>query len=429
MKKPLRLTAALLLLMGALTSVSHSQQTLNQVITISGGVYSNPNDYVTAWTLNPTNGQTDQFDQINTHAVQSAHIHENHLYVAAMDSLVLYNLDTHERLAAIALGGVNHMLVVDELLFVSIQFPQESDFVKIFNSNDLSFVQSVSAVSDEAATMLLHDGKVYVAVPGNWMSTTGSLAILDAATGQFIEEINLGEQAMGIHSLYVYQNKIVMVNRSAWGSSAGNVSLFNPTDKSFEHHSFNHNIGKGISLKGQLLYGLVDDGIGSINLQTMTLENPSIVPDPGSGNYVYFAAVAFDHLNDQFYATTTDFVTFGSGFVYDLGGELISQFEAGVSTEAIAFDYRNSTAVPSYATKKQLSIYPNPAQNTIQLSGLAPSSAFDYFICNPQGQIIAQGKLIGTTKTLDISSLAAGFYLLRLSEPSGLSYQQSFIKR
>lgn len=428
MKKNLRLSAALLLLMGTLTSVSHSQQTLNQVITISGGVYSNPNDHVTAWTLNPINGQTDQFDQINTHAVQSAHIDENHLYVAAMDSLVLYNLDTHERLAAIALGGVNHMLVFGELLFVSIQFPQESDFVKIFNSNDLSFVQSVSEVSDEAATMVLHDGKVYVAVPGNWMSTTGSLAILDAASGQFIEEINLGEQAMGIHSLFVYQNKIVMVNRSDWGSSTGTISLYDPADKSYEHHAFNHSIGKGIGLKGHLLYGLIDDGIGSINLQTMAIENPAIVADPGSGNYIYFAAVAFDSLNNQFYASTTDFVTFGSGFVYDLGGELVSQFDAGISTEAIAFDYRNSTAVPAYATKKQLSIYPNPAQNTIQLSGLPLSSAFDYFICNPQGQIIVQGRLTETTKSLDISSLTAGFYLLRLSDPSGLFYQQSFIK-
>ncbi len=429
MKKTLRLSAALLLLMGALTSVSHSQQTLNQVIAISGGVYSNPNDYVTAWTLNPANGQMQQFDQIETQAVQSAYVHENFLYVAAMDSLVMYDLDTHARLAVIALDGVNHMLVADDLLFVSIQFPQEADFVKIFNSNDLSFLQSVSAVSDEAATMLLHDGKVYVAVPGNWMSTTGSLAILDAATGQFIEEINLGEQAMGIHSLYVYQNKIVMVNRSAWGSTTGTISLFDPTDKSFEHHQLNHNIGKGIGLKGHLLYGLIDDGIGSINLQTMTIENPSIVPDPGSGNYIYFAAVAFDSLNNQFYATTTDYVSFGSGFVYDLAGELVSQFEAGVSTEALAFDYRNSTAVPAYAAKKQLSIYPNPVQNTIQLSGLAPSSAFDYFISNAQGQIIAQGKLTETTKSLDISKLSAGFYLLRLSDPSGLFYQQSFIKQ
>jgi hypothetical protein len=429
MKKTLRLSAAVLLLMGALTSVSHSQQTLNQVIAISGGVYSNPNDYVTAWTLNPANGQMQQFDQIETQSVQSAYVHENYLYVAAMDSLVMYDLDTHARLAAIALDGVNHMLVVDELLFVSIQFPQESDFVRIFNSNDLSFLQSVSAVSDEAATMLLHDDKVYVAVPGNWMSTTGSLAILDAATGQFIEEINLGEQALGIHSLYVYQNNIVMVNRSAWGSSTGTISLYDPADKSYEHHAFKHSIGKGIGLKGNLLYVVMDDGIGSVNLQTMAIENPAIVADPGSGNYIYFAAVAFDSLNNQFYATTTDYISFGSGFVYDLAGELVSQFEAGISTEALAFDYRNSTAVAAYDAVKQLTVYPNPAQNTLQFSMPATSTALDYFISNAQGQIIAQGKLTETAKVLDISSLAAGFYLLRLSEPSGLFCQQSFIKQ
>ncbi len=428
MKKTLRFTAALLLLMGALPWVGQAQQTLNQVITISGGAYSNPNDYVTAWTLNPTDGTSNQFDQIKTQAVQSAYIHENHLYVAATDSLVMYDLDSHERVAAIALDGVNFLLAHGELLFASIQFPQESDFVKVFNRNDLSFIHNVPEVSDEAATMLYHADKIYVAVPGNWMSTTGSVAILEAATGQFIEEINLSEQAMGIHSLYVYQNKIVMVNRSAWGSTTGVISLFDPTDKTIEHHLFNHHIGKGISLKGDLLYCLIDDGIGSINLQSMTIENPAIVPDPGSGNYIYFAGVAFDQLNDQFYASTTDYVTFGSGFVYELSGELSSQFDAGISTEAIAFDYRTNTAVPTNHSEKHLSLYPNPAQNSLHFGGLTSPSSVEYFIYNQQGQIMAKGSLKETTKTLDISGLTPGFYLVRLISASGIYEQQSFIK-
>lgn len=424
MKKHVRFTALLLL---GLTMQITAQQ-LNQVIVVSGGIYSNPDDFVTTWSLAPEEANLFQFDEVRTHSTQSALVHDDHLYVAAMDSLVMYDLNTLERLAITAVEGVNFMAVYNNWLFVSRQFPAEAHFVQVFNRNTLDFSHNISQISDESAGMRIMGDKVYVAVPGSWMSTQGRLAILDAETAQFEEEIALGESAMGIHSLYPYNGFLLSVNKSAWDSNTGTLSLINTEDKTYSHFDFNHAIGYGIAVDGDLLYCLLDEGIGSINLSTMEVATHAIVPDPGSSAFVYFAAVAFDSLSNHFYATTTDYVTFGQGYKYNLEGELINTFDIGVSAEAIAFDYRDATTLFAHHAAADLKLFPNPASNLLHLSIARQTGLWHYTLSDLNGRSLKQGSLDTHHRSIDISAFRSGIYLIEVQDAHGQKYRQKFIK-
>lgn len=424
MKKKLLFTP--LLLLGMVLQLPGQQ--LNQVIVVSGGVYSNPNDFVTTWSLSPEGTDLHQFDEVQTHAVQSALVHDDHLYVAAMDSLVLYDLDTQQRLAIVAVEGVNFMAVYDEWLFVSRQFPVESNFVQVFDRSTLAFSHNIAQISDESAGMFVIDDKVYVAVPGGWMSTQGSLAILDGETAQFEEELALGEQAMGIHSLYLYNGLLLSVNRSAWDSDTGTLSLINTQDKTYSHFHFNHAIGKGIAVDGDMLYCLLDEGIGSINLSTMEVATHAIVPDPGSSDFIYFAAVAFDSLSNHFYATTTDYVTFGQGYIYSGQGELINTFNMGVSAEAIALDYRDETTIITQTARAELKIFPNPVNHTLHLNLPQQSEEWTYRLHNLKGKLILEGRLDVQRNSIDVRFLQSGIYIIEVQDSNDNLYHQKFIK-
>ncbi len=430
MKTKLLLIAALLLAPFALLKPLYAQVQLNQVIVVSGGVYSNPNDIVTVWTLNPQNGQASQIDQIGTQAVQDAYVHENHLYVSATDSLVLYDLDSHQRIAAIEVVGLNQLFVSGELLFVSRQFPVEENFVHAYNRHTLEFVHAATEISDEAAGLLQHGNYIYVAVPGSWMSTTGSLAVLNAQTGTFVEEIAFGEQAIGIYNLFVYNDFVVTVNRSPWGVDTGSLSFYNTLDKSVNHYIFKHSIGKGIGLDGNMLYCFIDEGIGSINLDLLQVDNPSIVPDPGSANFVYFAAAAFDQLSNRFYATSTDYFSFGNGYIYDIGGELVSTFDTGVSSEAIALDYRDITSLPQLQGQKSLSVSPNPATSFIRVNTAQISGIVGYAVFCSHGKLLMQSSgSFEAGSSIKIDHLSPGIYQLRLTDINGNHYFSRFLKQ
>lgn len=424
MKKMLLFSSMLLL--GVVLQLPGQQ--LNQVIVVSGGIYSNPNDFVTTWSLSPEGTDLHQFDEVQTHAVQSALVHDDYLYVAAMDSLVMYDLNTYERLAIRAVEGVNFMAVYDDWLFVSRQFPVEANFVQVFNRSTLGFSHSIAQVSGESAGMYVLNDKVYVAVPGGWMSTQGSLAILDAETAQFEEELPLGASAMGIHTLYPYNGLLLSVNRSAWDSDTGTLSLINTQDKTYSHFHFNHAIGNGIAVDGHLLYCLLDEGIGSINLSTMEVATHVIVPDPGSSDYVYFAAVAFDSLSNHFYATTTDYVTYGQGYIYSVEGELINTFTMGVSAEAIALDYRDATAIFAQNTAAELKLFPNPAHKLLQIRLPQQSEKWAYRLHDLSGSLLLEGSLGFQHGSIDVSTLQSGIYIIEVQDSNAKRYHQKFVK-
>jgi hypothetical protein len=74
-------------------------------------------------------------------------------------------------------------------------------------------------------------------------------------------------------------------------------------------------------------------------------------------------------------------------------------------------------------TIQKLSIFPNPANDYIQINGAGLESE-EYVIYNQLGDVISEG-LISTDETIDISHLTNGLYFIRLSN----NQMMKFIKK
>lgn len=399
-----------------------SQQ--NKLFIASGGAFSNPNDHVNITVLDRNSHALSGVGEVFTQAVQSVAVNQTHLYVAATDSLSVFSTVDYSKLTTIAISGPREMLLCDDKLFVSVQYPETSGFLKIYNASNLALISVVDEISDEAAAMLHFGNKIYVAVPGSWMSTVGKLAILNT-DGTFIEEIELGEAGVGIFDLYAYQDKVVSINRSPWGSNAGYLSVFDTISKSVQHFDFPYVIGKGIGVFDGLLYLLLDHGIGAIDMETMQVVQTQIVPDPGSASYISFGTVKLDPVLSRFYATTTDYFSFGQGYVYSIDGTLIDTFDAGISPEALALWDDGITANETYSLNTNLLIYPNPAKDMVFIQSELNYNQIKVF--SAQGNIV-ESKLSDSFTNIYVGNWLPGIYIIQLHLSDGNVVHGKFMK-
>ncbi len=74
-----------------------------------------------------------------------------------------------------------------------------------------------------------------------------------------------------------------------------------------------------------------------------------------------------------------------------------------------------------------ISLYPNPAVNSIVLSGLKNSSS--YRIINAMGQIVMQQKINGNSFSVDVAELKRGLYFIEIVSTDNTSVKRSFIKQ
>lgn len=77
--------------------------------------------------------------------------------------------------------------------------------------------------------------------------------------------------------------------------------------------------------------------------------------------------------------------------------------------------------------KTEISLYPNPAANSITLSGLVNASV--YKIINAAGQLVVQQKTTANSVNIDVSNLKGGFYFIEILSNDNTSVKQSFIKQ
>ena len=419
-----------LILVGMLTAFSFSavnaQHTVvNQVIVGSGGAYSNPDDFVSVASYIPNSGITTTFGGIKTQSIQDVVINGIFAYVAAQDSIAKFNIDTYERVAITFAPGVNRLYANDDIVIASFQFPATENFVKVFSATDLSLINNVSSISDEAAGIIVVNNTAYVAVPGSYMSTIGKIGIIDLTDYSVTAEINFNEEGVGIYDLFYYNNLIMSVNKTPWGAENGYVSTMNETGTQTNSYIINEVLGKMVAEINGLLFTIMNGGIGVIDLADFTVDDAAYIPAPA----LTIADATIDTISGSFYITTTDYATTGVGTIYNALGIETGNFDAGISAEAIAIDYRDNTGILNTLVKKEINIFPNPATNVITINTIDISDA-NYSIIDICGRTLLNGTIDNTTNNtkININQLENGLYFVVLSNESE-SATSSFIKK
>lgn len=105
---------------------------------------------------------------------------------------------------------------------------------------------------------------------------------------------------------------------------------------------------------------------------------------------------------------------------------------ASLATLEINVSERPVSTVNEFVAKKEIRLFPNPANETLQLMFSEPINFdIDVSIFNMMGQIVSQinGVQIANTYTIEISELPAGFYILSAVDNKGNKWTQPFIKQ
>ena len=407
------------------SNVNAQHMVVNQVIVGSGGIYGDTTNNVSLASYKPGDGVTSNFGSIDTQSIQDVVISGNYAFVAAQDSIAKFDIDTYEKVAIVEAIGVNQMLVVSDILLASFQFPVTENFVRVFSTDDLSFISNVSEVSDESAGLLVNGNLAYVAVPGGWTSTVGKIAIIDLADYSLVDEINFNELGVGVSDLFYYNGQIMAVCRTPWGASHGYLLGMNSLGSHFDIYLIEEILGKMVAEVDGLLFTVMNGGVGIIDLHDFSVADSAFIAAPS----LTIAGVAMDTIDGNFYIATTDYFSTGVGTIYNALGIETGNFDAGVSPDAIAIDYRDNTGIDDLLSENKITLYPNPASDVITIKADGVNSNV-FNVLDISGRVILQGSvdLMSGSANINISTLESGLYFFVLFNESE-SITSSFIKK
>lgn len=353
---------------------------LDRTFIINGGCFSDPDDFVTAGFFE--DGIYTLFDEIQTASVQDAVVSDDALFVTAQDSLVRYNLMTLTRDEAIALNGLNQLAIYDDYLLLTRQYPVTTESFMVLDAVTLEVLATIE-LSGQAGGIAINDNQAYVAVPGAWGSTNGTLAIIDLQTLLLDHEIDLGSDAKGTKEVFIEGSTLYTVNSHF---SDYNNNIFSITEMNLATEEFTTTIisgdyygyyGNSVMTEDALIIPLsatlcrYDLTTGATDLNFMEL-NP--------------AAIAYEPLAQNLHITTSNYVDWGNYDIYDVNGyHLEGPVAVGTSPEAMVFEYVIVDAVYEIEipevqifVKNNQTVVVNGEAAGIQLYDLNGRLVFDY---------------------------------------------------
>ena len=406
---------------------------VNQVISVNGGKSESPpyTDFVTVQSYNPTTQVVTVFDTIYTQSAQDVVINGNLAYVAAQDSIILYNINNYERIAAIADSGLSKLAVYKNRLVVSKKFPVTRFFIEILDASNLALISRIPDIPGDCGGITSALDTVFVSVNGGAFATEGKLAVINTANWTLARILNFGPDAVGSWMPYAYGGKVFNINKTPFGApNVGSISVYDI----YNHYTINKvmsvKIGDGIGMQDNVLYLKMNEGIGSFNMSTIEIIDTAIVDDPGSSNHIYILGGAVDNVNDYMYLNVGNQLSFGVGVVATLTGDSVTVFQEGINNVAIALDYRTPTGINSNLSgSSELFVFPNPAADFLNIQYKGTSTLSEMAITDITGNIILQKQLNETREiaVVDVSMLSPGIYFVRIKNSSEI-ITRKFIK-
>lgn len=148
------------------------------------------------------------------------------------------------------------------------------------------------------------------------------------------------------------------------------------------------------------------------------------------GDTVKFAITSYHNaqeVSDRTYADNGNTLLAG-GFEVPFGGGLVLPDKLGVGKHYFVckphaslgmkgiITVQGTTAISENQLLSDISIYPNPAKDFINLKANNNLIGAMFIVADQNGRQVLNGKLTGETTLLDISRLASGFYFFQVGQ-------------
>ena len=411
-------TSVLLLI----SAFAFSQNYLHKVLVLNEGYF----DYQTNQIIDPvTIGSYDPSTQIysvvstlNGMRFGSDLIIDGDFYYVAADSKIYkMDLNTHQELASVVCPGVRNLgIYQNKLIATRGEYLTTFDsYLHIYDANTLSLIQAIDTISGPkwASQNIVIDGSIaYIAINNGyeWGNEKGLIGKLNLDNLSYGNEVDLGPDGKNPDNLMKLGDFLYTVNNKDWSNaSVSKVALNGSSNTTVNLQSAATGCGTSALRDDKLVYQIsMETTLNEFDINLMNLSGPI------SGHSINYYELAQEPVSGQLYTSETDFFSFGKIHIFDDNNTELSNFNVGISPGTIVFDVRPSVGLTEQ--ENSLSIYPNPTNENLYLSG---------FSSEKTRILDLSGKEVISTfeKTVNVSNLKNGAYLL---ENNGKCYK--FIK-
>ncbi len=411
-------TSVLLLI----SAFAFSQNYLHKVLVLNEGYF----DYQTNQIIDPvTIGSYDPSTQIYS-VVSTLNgmrfgsdliIDGNFYYVAADSKIYKMDLNTHQEIASVSCVGVRNLgIYQNKLIATRGEYLTTFDsYLHIYDANTLSLIQAIDTISGPkwASQNIVIDGSIaYIAINNGyeWGNEKGLIGKLNLDNLSYGNEVDLGPDGKNPDNLMKSGDFLYTVNNKDWSNaSVSKVALNGSSNTTVNLQSAATGCGTSALRDDKLVYQIsMETTLNEFDINLMNLSGPI------SGHSINYYELAQEPVSGQLYTSETDFFSFGKIHIFDDNNTELSNFNVGISPGTIVFDVRPSVGLTEQ--ENSLSIYPNPTNENLYLSG---------FSSEKTRILDLSGKEVISTfeKTVNVSNLKNGAYLL---ENNGKCYK--FIK-
>ena len=391
------------------------------------GSYDVNNDTYT--TVNTLNGARFASDMV---------IKDGFYYVAADSIIYKFDLDNHQEVARTTCTGVRNLAVgnnkliatrgdYDNTTFMPIFF---ESYLKVYNTSDLTLhtdFDTTNGPQYASQNILIPEfsssfNKAFVLINNayDWGNEKGLVGVLDLNTMTYENEIDLGADGINPDNIMYHNGSVYTVNNKDWsGASISKIDVNSMTLTTTNNiSSVSTGCGTSCLKEGNIVYQISQDST-LIEYDLVNMNNVGPIANYSTNFY----ALAVDPTSGHLYASNTDFYSYGRVEIYDLLNNYIDQFSTDITPGKIVFDVRFNTGIVE--TKNEILVYPNPASNVLNISGIGEGNCS---ILNILGEVIYSIVINQNSATIDISSLNPGKYFIQIDNNRELSVMSSFVK-
>ena len=343
-----------------------SQDYVNQVLILNEGYYSY-DSLVTVGSYDPlTETYTTVIEIDSSRFSSDLIIDSTFIYVAADNKILKYHLDTYELISQVNIDGVRNLAIHNNYLFasrgeydpVTWGSVTYNSYLYVYDKNNLSYVTELDTINGPKSTtqnLIVDNGKLYVAINNGfeWGNEEGLVGVIDANSLDYISEFDLGDNGKNPDNMMLHDNNLYTVNNKDWsGSSISQINLETGTVVTKNISAAPTGCGTSCLKSDKIIYQISQDSL-------LFKWDPMGEGEDNSseiGSFINFYELAEDKINSKFYASSTDYVSYGNIHIYDENYNLESTFTTGVSPGTIVFDVRQSLSleelgIPNFTNK------------------------------------------------------------------------------
>ena len=269
----------------------------------------------------------------------------NILYVAADNKIIKYQIGSFEYIDEVEMQGARNLLIHNDNLFVS-RGDYDYDtwsavvfdsYLHVYDKNNLTLISEFdtnNGPSWSTQNLVAKDDQVFVAVNNGfeWNNEKGYVGVIDISTLTYTNEFDLGENGTNPDNMVIKGDYILTVNNKNWsGSSISRINL--TSNEVITENLADVSTGCGTSaLRGDYLNFQVsqDSTLNKYdinNMETMGVEQ--------SMNLNFYELI--ESSDGLFYASSTDFFSYGDVHIFNQDNEIVNSFSAGVTPGVFAF--------------------------------------------------------------------------------------------